>query len=141
MKFIQHLALAGSLVSYVLAQSIRIGSPANGTVVQPGSTLTVQIQQPSSLSNEIEVAVVIGFLNCPSPDPCPAPLDRIGTVLYNGPYHPVASPPGLPYQNISVTIPDSASSGDAQLNVVHFDLIGALPLPRTEARAATLVVN
>ncbi|KAF8218108.1 hypothetical protein K438DRAFT_1555854, partial [Mycena galopus ATCC 62051] len=95
----------GFLVSDALAQVIRIGSPVNGTSVKAGSNITVEIQKPDTLTSSVEVVIVIGFVSCGS-TPCPSPMDRVGDVLYNGPFHPAFhSGGGLPYQNFIVTIP------------------------------------
>ncbi|EGN95797.1 hypothetical protein SERLA73DRAFT_142740 [Serpula lacrymans var. lacrymans S7.3] len=124
-----------------LAQGILFGSPAEGASVAAGSDLIVQLEKPNSLSSSVEVAVVIGIESC-SNQPCPAPTDMMGQLLYNGPYNPVAHEPQLPhYQNISVTIPASLAKGTAQLNILHVNLIGAGPIPNLQILNRTITIT
>lgn len=83
----------------------------------------------NSLSASAEVAIVIGLMSCPSTSsPCPSPDDRLGTILYNGPYHPQyqSNSPHWkpPHQNFTIAIPTNVPAGNAQLNVAHIGLIG-----------------
>ncbi|KAJ7723303.1 hypothetical protein DFH07DRAFT_759603 [Mycena maculata] len=143
MKFISSVVLSCMAVG-ALSQGIRIGAPLNGTTVKPGSQIIVEVDKPDTLTGSTELALVIGFLNCFS-DPCPSPMDRIGDILYNGSYRPqFHTNTGiwkLPYQNFTVTVPESASCGDAQLSVIHFSLVGAGPFPFLQSRNITLVVE
>ncbi|KAJ7653161.1 hypothetical protein DFH06DRAFT_1204857 [Mycena polygramma] len=146
MKFFS-VALSAILATTAYAQSVAIGAPADGTTVQPGSNITVEIDRPDTLSGSTEVAVVIGFWVCgESPaSVCPPPSDVLGSILYNGPYDPQfrnnGTPPNKPpYQNFTVTIPSTAQSGKAQLGVAHLSLIGAGQFPFLETRNITLNV-
>jgi hypothetical protein len=70
------------------------------------------------------MAVAIGFSSCAS-SPCHTPEEVMGTILYNGPFDPVyheSSQP--PYENFTVTVPESAAKGKGQINVAHATLIG-----------------
>lgn len=74
------------------------------------------------------MAVAIGIASCSSGS-CYAPDEVMGSILYNGRFHPVyheSSQP--PYQNFTVTIPSHLASGKAHINVVHATLIGVSPL-------------
>ena len=44
-------ALLAALTTACFAQRIDISSPANGTLVTPGSTLVVEVDQPVSIYN------------------------------------------------------------------------------------------
>ncbi|KAJ7790372.1 hypothetical protein B0H13DRAFT_1615683 [Mycena leptocephala] len=141
MKLINYLILGGFLVVYAFAQGIRIGAPANGTTVRAGSKIIIEVDRPDTLTPSIEIAIVIGFLSCGA-YPCPSPLDRIGTILYNGGYRPEWHniPFKPPHQNFTVTIPKATLPGKAELSVIHFTLVGAGPWPLLESRNVTLVV-
>lgn len=70
------------------------------------------------------MAVAIGIASCSSGSCHPAD-ELMGSILYNGQFHPVyheSSQP--PYQNFTVIIPSSLASGEAQINVAHATLIG-----------------
>ncbi|KAF7377917.1 hypothetical protein MSAN_00215500 [Mycena sanguinolenta] len=127
MVLLRYLVLMEYLVLSALAQGIRIAAPANGMIVSAESELTVEVQKLNSIASSIEVAIVIGFLNCGFPAPSPSPMDEVGAVLFNGPYHPTLHN-GVGYQNFTVVIPEFALPGSAQLSVVHFNLIGVASL-------------
>ncbi|KAJ7263045.1 hypothetical protein C8J57DRAFT_1334526 [Mycena rebaudengoi] len=144
MKFVSAVVLTTLCATASMAQQVFIGAPLSGTSVQAGSNVTVEVDRPDTLTGSIEVAIVIGFLSCPD-FPCQSPADRIGNILYNGPYDPefhtnisVSKPP---HQNFSVTIPAAAPSGKAQLSVTHFSLVGAGPFPFLENRNITIFVE
>lgn len=70
------------------------------------------------------MAVAIGITSCSSGTCYPAD-EVMGSILYNGKFHPVYHETTQPpYQNFTVTIPDSLASGKAQINVAHATLIG-----------------
>lgn len=49
----------------------------------------------------------------------------MGRILYNGPFKPVYHEQSLPpYENFTVTVPDSFESGDAVIGVAHVSLVG-----------------
>ncbi|KAF8881909.1 hypothetical protein BD779DRAFT_1385373, partial [Infundibulicybe gibba] len=124
------------------AQASFIGAPANGTHVKIGSTFTVQVVRPNSLQGSREIGLAIGLLSC-TDTPCTPPGQRVGTVLFAGPYTPVLHEmPGRPYQNFSVMLsPDVfVQKGTAQLNVNRFHLIGAGPTPALEFNGVTVIV-
>ncbi|KAJ6555134.1 hypothetical protein DFH09DRAFT_987594 [Mycena vulgaris] len=144
MRLFRSLIICSILTSAALAQSIEIGAPLPGMTVKAGSKITVEVDRPLTLTGSTEVAIVIGFLNCFSPAPCPSPMDRIGSILYKGRYNPQfhnVTGHKPPHQNFTVTIPRSASAGKAQLSVIHLNLIGAGPFPFLESRNLTLMVK
>ncbi|KAJ6555133.1 hypothetical protein DFH09DRAFT_1085082 [Mycena vulgaris] len=129
MKLLSSLLFSSLLAGTVLTQGIAIGAPADGTPVKAGSTVTAQVvHSPIPTPGSIEAAIVIGFLDC-STSPCPATVDQIGDVLYDGPYNPLFHISGsgpahkAPFENFNITIPASASAGATQLTVTHLSLI------------------
>ncbi|KAJ7196157.1 hypothetical protein C8J57DRAFT_1421045 [Mycena rebaudengoi] len=143
MKFFASLALSAALATAAFAQTISIQAPADGTTVQAGSSITVEVIQHSSLTGFDQVTLVIG-LGIPNSAPAIG-----GNILYNGPFNPHIQNTGIPtgqgppqafLQNFTVTIPGSTPAGLMSLNVAHFDLIGALRFPSTETVNVTLNV-
>nr|GAT51827.1 predicted protein [Mycena chlorophos] len=137
-------AMLAASLALVAAQSIDIGAPADGSTVTAGSNVVVEVDRPDSLTGSTEVAIVIGLATCQSAGDCPAPLDFLGTILYNGPYSPEfqnngSAPNKPPYQNFTVTIPEGAS-GPSQLNVLHLALVGASEGALLEAKNISLTV-
>ncbi|KAJ7148767.1 hypothetical protein C8R43DRAFT_888494 [Mycena crocata] len=142
MKLASSLLLALLSAASTFAQHTRIGAPLNGTRVKAGSQITVEVDRPDTLTSSTEVAIVIAFLNCFS-HPCPSPMDELGNILYKGSYHPQWHdvPRKPPHQNFTVTVPKSASTGAAQLSVVHLSLAGAVNFPFFESHNITLLVK
>ncbi|KNG88757.1 hypothetical protein ANOM_002819 [Aspergillus nomiae NRRL 13137] len=128
------------LAAAVSAQNAGIGFPTKDQEITAGENLVVQIQRPNSLTGSKEMGVAIGVASCAS-RPCMAPKDTLGTLLYNGPfkpeYHETSQPP---YQNFTVTIPDSIAKGDAQINVAHVAIVGASAWPYLDLLNQTVVV-
>ncbi|KAG0709263.1 hypothetical protein DFH29DRAFT_978825 [Suillus ampliporus] len=137
MKSVLSLAL---LVASAFAQNAAIGYPPQGLSVSPGSSLTVQVERPNSLTGSEEVAVVIGLQSCQGM-PCIDPADFMGHILYNGPfnpqYHETYNPP---YQNFTVQIP-SNFAGTALLGVAHVTLVGAGFYPSLETLNRTITIS
>ncbi|KAG6329264.1 hypothetical protein ID866_9824 [Astraeus odoratus] len=122
------------------AQSADIGYPPSGYTVSPGANLTVQVQRPNSLTGSEEVAVVIGFQSCGT-SACISPADYMGVILYNGPFNPQYHETTLPpYENFTVQIPTSASTGTGLVGVAHVTLIGAGYYPYLEVLNTTVNV-
>ncbi|KAJ3480084.1 hypothetical protein NLI96_g8601 [Meripilus lineatus] len=129
------------------AQTIAIGAPLERTSISPGSSMTVEVDRPNSLTGSQEIAIVIALSSCASRGGC-ANYDVtqiLGSVLYSGPYAPAyQTVPGAgwkpPYQNFTVKVPESLPKGQASLTVSHFSLIGAGPYPSLEVRNVTLNV-
>ncbi|KAA1473333.1 hypothetical protein DENSPDRAFT_839793 [Dentipellis sp. KUC8613] len=145
MKFLA-VALA-SLVAAVSAQTVSIGSPADGSSITPGDNITVQVLRPDSLTGSQEVALVISVVGCPE-NGCLGPSEVLGTTLYQGGFNPQFPPPGsrtpqdAPQQNFTVALPTNLQSGGkAQLSVVHLALVGAGPYPMFELKNVTLNIN
>lgn len=78
----------------------------------------------NDLTGSEEISIVIGIQSCPTGDCLPI-SEGMGTVLYEGPFNPQY---GLgaddPYEDFSVQVPASFATGQAQLGLAHFTLIG-----------------
>ncbi|EIN13075.1 hypothetical protein PUNSTDRAFT_131299 [Punctularia strigosozonata HHB-11173 SS5] len=116
-----------AIASVAFAQSIDIGSPANGSFVSRGSSLTVEVDRPESLTGSSEVGIIIGLRPC-NPDCSPTDIDDdLGLVLYGGPYNPQFSnvtDHKPPHQNFTFTVPASFD-GTAVLSVFHVAVVAA----------------
>ncbi|KAJ7801693.1 hypothetical protein B0H14DRAFT_2464680 [Mycena olivaceomarginata] len=137
MKFLASLTLSAALATTAFAQTILIQSPVNGTTVQAGSNITVEVVQRGSLTPLVQVALAIGL---GSPNSAPA---IGGNILYSGPFDPEFQNTGitnLPGQNFTVTIPASTPAGLMSLNVARFDLITEQHFPNTQTVNVTLNV-
>ncbi|EPQ51133.1 hypothetical protein GLOTRDRAFT_123360 [Gloeophyllum trabeum ATCC 11539] len=142
MKF---LFVVASLVASALAQTIDIGAPASGTTVSPGSSLTVEVDRPNSLTGSEEIAIVIGLRPCYN-NYCVDPAEAMGTILYNGDFNPqYSTEPGTgskpPHQNFTVTVPSNIQSGPAILSVAHLSLVGAGPWPMFEVKNTSVTIS
>ncbi|GKZ69930.1 hypothetical protein AnigIFM50267_005167 [Aspergillus niger] len=119
MKSILSLAL---YTATALAQGIYINSPAAGTELQAGETVTVQLVRPVFSENVAEIGIAIGIESCSGSSGCPDPDSEIGNLLYSGPYDPQSNGPPDPYENFTITVPDV--TGPAQIGVVRPFLVG-----------------
>ncbi|KAL6297943.1 hypothetical protein BKA93DRAFT_745099 [Sparassis latifolia] len=120
------------LAATALAQSAFINLPVEYDSFSPGDNLTVQITRPDTLTGSDEVAIAIALQSCASYTGGCAVFDvtqRLGTVLYQGPFAPAFEPVGFyePYQNFTVQVPTSFSTGQASLSLSHFSLVGVSP--------------
>ncbi|KAJ5514393.1 hypothetical protein N7463_003945 [Penicillium fimorum] len=123
-----------------IAQRAAIGLPTEGQKINSGKEVVVQVQRPNSLSPSKEMGVAIGLSSCKS-SPCRDADEVLGTILYNGPFNPQYHEPSLPpYENFTVTVPDSAILGKSQVNVAHAALIGAGPSAFLESLNQTVLV-
>ncbi|KAE8161896.1 hypothetical protein BDV40DRAFT_266592 [Aspergillus tamarii] len=127
------------LAAAVSAQNAFIGLPKKDQEITAGENLVVQVQRPNSLTGSKEMGVAIGVASCAS-NPCMAPKDTLGTLLYNGPFKPEYHDNLGPYENFTVTIPDSIAKGDAQINVAHVAIVGASAWPYLDLLNQTVVV-
>ncbi|KAF8171236.1 hypothetical protein K438DRAFT_1773361 [Mycena galopus ATCC 62051] len=117
MKFLASFALTAAFATTAFAQTITIQAPADGSTVQAGSSIVVEVIQHNFIENLEEVAIAIG-LGAPNLAPAIG-----GDILYNGPFNPQQQN-GQFLQNFTVTIPATASTGPMSLNVAHFTLRG-----------------
>ncbi|PYH40799.1 uncharacterized protein BP01DRAFT_360941 [Aspergillus saccharolyticus JOP 1030-1] len=130
-----------ALLTAALAQNAAIGLPKADQTVQPGDTLTVQVQRPNTITGSQEMALAIGFQSCATSGSC-FPVDEdMGTILYNGAFAPAYHETYLPpYENFTVTVPASAPAGKAVIGVAHATLVGASAYPFLEVLNQTVVV-
>lgn len=62
----------------------------------------------------------------------------MGQILYNGPFKPVYHEYYLPpYENFTVTVPESVENGEAVLGVAHVSLVGVSGLLYVDGRVLT----
>lgn len=139
------MKLLSLLVFIVLAftatsQTIDIGYPTNGDVLHAGGQLTAKIDRPDSIIGCTEVGIALAIISCVNGQ-CPSPSERLGSVLYAGPFDPQAHGGGGFYQNFTVTVPSSLSSGQALFTLTHLCLLGAGPFPLLEYRNATVTIT
>ncbi|KDQ50551.1 hypothetical protein JAAARDRAFT_42009 [Jaapia argillacea MUCL 33604] len=140
MMFMKSFLVAATLAVAALAQTISIASPADGATVSAGSTITVEVDKPNSLSSSQEVVLLISMLPC-EPESCIDPASALGTVLYSGRYNPqYSSPPDQkpPHQVFDLEVPAWFRTGKATLSVTHLALIGAGPAPILEYKTVTV---
>ncbi|KAG2127324.1 hypothetical protein BD769DRAFT_1387796 [Suillus cothurnatus] len=112
---IKALVATTLMVASICAQNAYISLPAPGSNITAGTNFTVQISLPDVLSN----------WNC-------FPVsEAMGTVLYAGPFNPQLAPGVYDplNENFSVHIPVFFPTGQAQLGLAHFDLVGANNFP------------
>lgn len=144
----KHALTLLAVAAAALAQSITLTQPADLTTVSPGDNLTVQVTRFDTLTGSTEVALAIGLASCAGyTDGCASfdVTERLGTILYAGPYAPQYEPTGAyqdqEYQNFTVTVPTGFAAGEASLTVSHFSLVGAGPYPSLEVKNMTLIVS
>ncbi|OAX38184.1 hypothetical protein K503DRAFT_179190 [Rhizopogon vinicolor AM-OR11-026] len=140
-----HLSV-GTLVSTILmavsvcAQGANINEPIPGSSIAAGSNFTVQIGLPDTLTGSEEIAIVIGIQSCTSGNCLPVSED-MGTILYEGPFNPqFGSGASDPYEDFSVQLPASFATGQAQLGLAHFNLVGELYWPNLQLVNETIYV-
>ncbi|KAJ4500831.1 hypothetical protein C8R41DRAFT_862942 [Lentinula lateritia] len=138
------LALATSVVH---AQNAYIYTPTDMTEVSAGSSFNVTIAQGDSNSSWKNIAIVIALLNCHEySSTCLGPAEELGTILYSGPFNPqFTTEPGTaelpPHENFTLTVPSDFETGQSQLGVALFDLVGALLFPYLQTFNTTIVVT
>ncbi|KIK05300.1 hypothetical protein K443DRAFT_360114 [Laccaria amethystina LaAM-08-1] len=122
------MKLLSLLVSIVFAfaatsQTIDIGYPTNSAVLHAGEQLTAEIDRPNSIIGCIEVGIALAIISCVNGQ-CPSPSERLGSVLYAGPFNPQAHGGGRFYQNFTVTVPSFLPNGQALFTLTHLCLLG-----------------
>ncbi|EMD34595.1 hypothetical protein CERSUDRAFT_116762 [Gelatoporia subvermispora B] len=114
------------------AQTASFLIPQPNATIAPGSTVTIQIHQDESLSDDVQLGIAIGLATCFSGscanyDPS---QDGMGTILYNGPFNPQHDPSdpeaGL-QERFNLTFP--GSTGPSVLSVVQMQAVGAVKVP------------
>jgi hypothetical protein len=141
---IKALVATTLMVVSVCAQGAFINLPAPGSDITAGANFTVQIGLPVSFQARIlesilfnnpvhpqdnltgskEIAIVIAIQSCPTGNCLPVSED-MGTILYAGPFNPQFGSGAFdPYEDFSVQVPASFATGQAQLGLAHFNLVG-----------------
>ncbi|KAF9242083.1 hypothetical protein BU15DRAFT_73011 [Melanogaster broomeanus] len=132
--------LSAALFASVAFGQTYITAPAAGSTVTAGSEIIVQITVSSSPLNFDEISVAIGLQSCPDGS-CNPTSEYLGTILYQGPYNPQASGVGNNlFENFTVTIPASTSSGQAILGAANFYLDSAGYAPNLNVVNETLYI-
>ncbi|KAG1848888.1 hypothetical protein F4604DRAFT_1589862 [Suillus subluteus] len=136
----KYTAVFAAGISVALAQTIELGFPQNGDNFCPGQEVIAEVILPGSLASCIQVGIALAIDNCVD-GLCPVPAEKLGSVLYAGPWTPdtpLDHPPGGNYQNFTVTIPSYLAKGPAIFTLTHLCLLGAAPYPLLEYRNATV---
>ncbi|KAF9078692.1 hypothetical protein BDP27DRAFT_1412642 [Rhodocollybia butyracea] len=141
--FTSLISLLAIATTSVVAQSARIGAPPDLTQVAAGSSFTVMIERPDTLTPSTEMALAIGLTSCTV---CLGPSQELGTILYGGEFDPAfTTEPGTntlpPHQNFTLTVPADFTQGPAQLGVAHFALVGASGGPLFQTFNITLIIT
>ncbi|KAG0701675.1 hypothetical protein DFH29DRAFT_925399 [Suillus ampliporus] len=137
---IKALVATTLMVASACAQNAYINQPAPGSNVTAGANFTVQIGMADSLSSFEEIAIVIAIQSCPTGQ-CFTVSEDMGTVLYEGPYNPqFGSEADDLYEDFSVQVPASFATGQAQLGLAQFSLIGASNQPYLQLTNETVYV-
>ncbi|KAH9920441.1 uncharacterized protein B0H18DRAFT_957038 [Fomitopsis serialis] len=131
---VKTLLVCGALALAAAAQNINIALPTALTSVNPGDNVTVQVEKPNSLTGSTEVGIAIGLKSCTGyTGGCDhSPHLVLGADLLLDEWYP--------YQNFTVTIPESFQSGQAILSATHLVLVGAGPYADTETVNQTITV-
>lgn len=110
----KYFAVFAALAATCLAQTtITIQTSLANNTVSPGQNFTVEVTKPVEPTPSVEVAIVIGLVQCPDNN-CQDP----SSTLYYGPYNPQydsITPPEHkpPYQNFTVQAPTQLVSGQS----------------------------
>ncbi|KAI9463148.1 hypothetical protein HD554DRAFT_2330292 [Boletus coccyginus] len=138
MKLIPVVSVLG-VVASALGQAVVIGAPTSGTVLSPGQNFAAQLLVFPSLVGCSDVGIALAMASCDN-GVCPQPTDRLGSVLYAGPFTPTQYPEGY-YQNFSVQVPQSMNTGPATFTLTRFCLYGTGPTPHLEFSDVSLTIE
>ncbi|KAL4903103.1 hypothetical protein BDW74DRAFT_179974 [Aspergillus multicolor] len=131
--------LLASLAATALAQNAGLNLP-NGDELKAGSDVIVQVTRPNSLTGSTELAVAIGLQSCPNTE-CIESDETLGSVLYHGEFKPAYHEYYLPpYENFTVSIPESTAKGKAVVGIAHVALVGASNWPFLEVLNKTVTI-
>ena len=76
-----------------------------------------------SMASCVQVGIALAMASC-TKGVCPDPSERLGSVLYAGPWTPTAHNPGGFYQNFTLQVPEYTSTGPAIFTLTHLCLLG-----------------
>ncbi|KAH7926569.1 hypothetical protein BV22DRAFT_1008781 [Leucogyrophana mollusca] len=139
MKFLSTIAVLATAVASVVASTIELGYPVDGSALIPGHNVTVQVVQPVSAQYPcLQVGIALAVNGCIR-GVCPDPAKEMGAVLYSGAWDPKQQADGGVYQNFSVVIPMFlGGAGSGIFSLTHVCLLGSGPEPVIEFRNATV---
>jgi len=145
MKFFENsLFFSIALGACVYAQSIEIANPSNGTTQTLGQSINLELDFPNQLTGVQHVSLIIALQAC-SAVPCSnlsATTDGLGTIMYSGNYTPTPHESYKPpYQNFTLTLPNSTEPGSSILSVAHLYLLGASATPILEFKNVTVTTQ
>ncbi|KAG1841832.1 hypothetical protein F4604DRAFT_1939182 [Suillus subluteus] len=139
-SLIKTLVATTLMVVSVCAQGAFINLPTPGSDITAGTNFTVQIGRPDTITGSEEISIVIAIQSCPTGNCLPVSED-MGTVLYAGPFNPqFGSGAEDPYEDFSVQVPASFTTGQAQLGLAHFTLVGELFWPYLQLANETFYI-
>ncbi|KAE9387399.1 hypothetical protein BT96DRAFT_927632 [Gymnopus androsaceus JB14] len=124
------LLFLSTLFLAAFSQRIALFSPPTGTEVSPGQDVTVQLVFGNSLTGVQHLNLVISMLDCAG-TACPTDAGSgLETPLFVGNFTPVFQSGNLPpYENFTVTIPETLSTGTNMITVAHSLLVGVSEMP------------
>ncbi|KAL4865166.1 hypothetical protein BDV12DRAFT_175125 [Aspergillus spectabilis] len=132
-------AILASLAATALAQNAFVNLP-EGKELQAGDEVTVQVTRPNSLTGSTEFGIAIGLQTC-GEGRCIDSNSVLGLPLYTGPFSPIYHENyNPPYENFTVTIPETATKGPAVVAVAHAALVGAANWPFFEVVNTTATI-
>ncbi|OCH86250.1 hypothetical protein OBBRIDRAFT_249953 [Obba rivulosa] len=121
-----------ALAAGAAAQTASFLIPQPGATIAPGSTVTVQVHQDESTSDDVQLGIAIGLATCFSGtcanyDPA---QDGMGTILYSGPFNPQfnSSDPEAGLQE-SFTLTFPGSTGPSVLSIAQMQAVGVNKIP------------
>ncbi|KAF8433024.1 hypothetical protein L210DRAFT_3763744 [Boletus edulis BED1] len=139
MKLLPIVSVVVGATASVFGQTIALGAPADGDMLYQGESFTAQVIQPGSPIRCTQVGIALAVAHC-TDGVCPEPSERLGDVLYAGPWNPTSHPDGF-YQNFTLNLPEYDATGPAIFTLTHLCLLGAGPIPLLEYRNASVTVE
>ncbi|KZT52668.1 hypothetical protein CALCODRAFT_520574 [Calocera cornea HHB12733] len=137
-----------ALTTSALGQKMQFCYPPPGTTVTAGQPFTISLNEANSLTGWTDIGVAIGMRSCPSGNCIQASVDDgIGFAPFlqiDTSFQATDHGPGGPencnlYGNVTVTLPEG-TSGEVQLAVAHYYIIGASDIPGIDVSSILLNV-
>ncbi|KAI0654830.1 hypothetical protein C8Q70DRAFT_936706 [Cubamyces menziesii] len=138
------LVLAALALS-AFAQQATIVTPTAGSNITGGSAITIEVHQDESATDDVQVAVILGFRTCPSGscagiDPSE---DGVGDIIYAGNFDPQRDPSqpqkGL-FQDFAWAVPADLP-GPGLLSLVHLQAVGAVKVPVLDTSSIQITIS
>ncbi|KAI0674701.1 hypothetical protein C8Q78DRAFT_613235 [Trametes maxima] len=140
------LLLAASLALTALAQQATIVSPAPGSTITPGSEITIEVHQDGAATDDVQVAIILGFRSCPGGtcDGFDPAEDGVGTIVYSGAFNPQHDPnqpqKGL-FQDFKFQVPTDSTQGASTFSLAHLQAVGAVKVPEFNVNNIVVTVG